>query len=135
MPVYNRFSLCQYARPVRRGPSDGIFCILPFSTSLLRITGTPPQFISEETKFCSISLAATIRGFFDSVYMAIERIRGNTRKILALNKSTIILKLPLTTIFPRAVATNISMIAFAACIFQGLLFVYASVGCFRIVLL
>ncbi len=102
-----------------------VACALPFTPTLLRLTATPDRFIEIGTKYFIVTLVATIISFFNAVYIAIERARGNSKRILALNTMTIVLKLILTAIFIYLLHADIVMIAVATVIAQGVLFCFA----------
>lgn len=102
-----------------------VLCLIPFSSGLLRVFGTPEDFIAVGARYFSVTLFSTVLNFFNNVYIAIERSRGNSRRILKLNMFVIILKLVLTAIFIYGLNGDITMIAVATVISQTLLFVMA----------
>ena len=102
-----------------------VLCILPFTPVLLRLCGTPEDFINVGTKYFIITLFSTVLSFFNNVYIAIERSRGNSKRILRLNMFVIILKLSITAYFIYGLNADITMIAVASVISQAFLFVMA----------
>ena len=102
-----------------------VLCMIPFSSGLLRLFGTPEDFISVGARYFSVTLFSTVLNFFNNVYIAIERSRGNSRRILKLNLFVIALKLTLTAIFIYGLNGDITMIAVATVISQVFLFVMA----------
>ena len=102
-----------------------VLCLIPFSSGLLRLFGTPEDFISVGARYFSVTLFSTVLNFFNNVYIAIERSRGNSRRILKLNMFVIALKLTLTAIFIYGLNGDITMIAVATVISQVFLFVMA----------
>lgn len=102
-----------------------VACALPFTPVLLRLTATPERFIEIGTRYFIVTLVATIISFFNAVYIAIERARGNSKRILKLNTMTIILKLSITAVFIYLLHADIVMIAVATVIAQSVLFCIA----------
>lgn len=102
-----------------------VLAILPFTPALLELCGTPADFIAIGTKYFVITLFATVLGFFNNVYIAIERSRGNSKRILRLNMVVIVLKLSLTAVFIYGLHSDITMIAVATVISQSFLLIMA----------
>lgn len=97
----------------------GILLFLaPFTPQFLRIMNTPEEFISEGSTYFILELVAMVITFFNSVYIAIERVRGNSRRILYLNMSVIVVKLGLTAWFVYGLAGDVTMIAIATILSQ-----------------
>ncbi len=107
------------------GIALAVLCLIPFSSGLLRLFGTPEDFIAVGARYFSVTLFSTVLNFFNNVYIAIERSRGNSRRILKLNMFVIVLKLTLTAIFIYGLNGDITMIAVATVISQLFLFVMA----------
>lgn len=102
-----------------------VLCLIPFSSGLLRLFGTPEDFIAVGARYFSVTLFSTVLSFFNNVYIAIERSRGNSRRILKLNMFVVVLKLVLTAIFIYGLNGDVTMIAVATVISQAFLFVMA----------
>lgn len=102
-----------------------VILLMPFVPLFLRITGTPEDFISIGARYFVISLAATVVGFFNNVYIAIERARGNSKRIMYLNMGIIVLKLSITAVFIYILNAGVTMIAVATLISQSALFCIA----------
>lgn len=102
-----------------------VLIMIPFTPVLLRAMGTPDDFIDVGTKYFTITLFATILNFFNNVYIAIERSRGNSKRILRLNMFVITLKLSITAFFIYGLNADITMIAVASVISQLFLFIMA----------
>lgn len=102
-----------------------VLLMLPFTPHLLRLFGTPDDFIDVGTRYFIITLFATVLSFFNNVYIAIERSRGNSKRILRLNLFVIILKLSITAFFIYVLNADITMIAVASVISQGFLLIMA----------
>lgn len=102
-----------------------VLLLVPFTPQFLRVMGTPEVFIQVGTKYFIITIFSTILSFFNNVYIAIERSRGNSKRILRLNMGVIILKLSITAYFIYILHADITMIAVASVISQAFLFVMA----------
>lgn len=107
------------------GISVIVLIMTPFTPTLLRLMGTPDDFISVGTRYFVVTIFSTILNFFNNVYIAIERSRGNSKLILRLNMIVIIVKLSITAFFIYGLNAGITMIAVASVISQGLLFIMA----------
>lgn len=105
--------------------SLAVLCLAPITPAFLRITGTPEEFIAVGSKYFVVTLFATVLSFFNNVYIAIERSRGNSKRILRLNMLVITLKLSITAIFIYGLNADITMIAVASVISQSFLFIMA----------
>ena len=102
-----------------------VILFMPFTSFFLRITGTPEAFITIGARYFVITLFATVISFFNNVYIAIERARGNSKRIMYLNTGVILIKLILTVIFIYGLHADITMIAIATVISQFMLFLIA----------
>ena len=90
-----------------------IILIIPFTPTLLRLTGTPEIFVAMGSTYFAITLIGIIVQFFTSIYISCERCRGRSRKILMLNMSVILIKLALTALFVYVLEGDIISIAWA----------------------
>ncbi|MBE6350765.1 MAG: MATE family efflux transporter [Spirochaetaceae bacterium] len=99
--------------------------ILPFTPQILQFLGTPETFITLGTTYFNITLIGTLLSFVNNVYIAIERARGNSKRILRLNMAVIITKISLTAIFIYGFQGGITMIAIATVIAQSVMFIFA----------
>lgn len=102
-----------------------LLILIPFAPQFLRFAKTPEEFIAEGTTYFILDLIGTVLNFFNSVYIAIERARGNSRRILHLNMGVILVKLSLTALFVYGFHSGINMIAAATIISQCLMFAAA----------
>ena len=100
----------------------GILAVLvPFTPQFLRFAKTPETFIAEGSRYFILELFAMVISFFNNVYIAIERARGNSRRILYLNLMVIASKLFLTALFVYGMNGTINSIALSTIISQTLL--------------
>jgi len=91
-----------------------VLMAIPFSPVILRVLGTTDDFIEVGATYFSVQLLSTMLSFFNNVYIAIERSRGNSKRILRLNMIVILVKLSLTAFFVYILKSNITMIAVAS---------------------
>lgn len=87
--------------------------LLPFSTQILRLAKTPEAFIAEGRAYFIVNLFDMVVTFFNNIYIAVERSRGNSRLILYLNLASVAVKLSLTALFVYGLGSGITMIAVA----------------------
>ncbi|MGN0298165.1 MAG: MATE family efflux transporter [Lachnospiraceae bacterium] len=95
-----------------------LFVLIPLSTPLLRLANTPESLIEVGARYFSIELLGLVITFFNNVYIAIERARGGSKRILYLNIIVMIIKLSLTAYFVYILDGTIEMIAWATVISQ-----------------
>ena len=81
--------------------------------------------ISIGTEYFAVELPSIVLNFFNSVYIAVERARGNSKLILRINVLVLVIKLILTAVFIYILNGGIIMIAAANLISQGIFFIIA----------
>lgn len=108
-----------------------VLAIVPFSSALLRATGTPEAFINEGSLYFSISIISLVIAYFNTIYISIEKTRGKSRKILILNLISVMLKLLLTALFVYLMNGTIIHIAIATLISNLSIFIVAIFGLSR----
>ncbi len=99
----------------------------PFTSSFLRLMGTPEVFIQAGSVYFALHLLDNVLVLFNTAYIAIERSRGNSTRILTLNLISMVVKLGLNTLFVVVLNLGIEMMAVAticsnAVIFSGFLY-------------
>ncbi len=102
-----------------------VLCLIPFAESFLRLNGTTESMIKAGAEYFTVELIAIVLNFFNSVYIAVERSRGNSRLILRLNFIVLSVKLALTAFFVYVLDGEAVMIAAATLISQGIFFLFA----------
>ena len=98
-----------------------LLVLVPFTPEFLRLMNTPEEFIADGSTYFRLELFGMVITFFNNVYIAIERARGNSKRILILNTAVIVVKLGLTAWFVYGLDGGINMISqsfllLAACI-------------------
>ena len=99
--------------------------ILPFTESFLRLAGTPDELIAVGREYFTIQLFVMVVNFLNSVYISVERARGNARRIFILNIAMILVKLGLTAYFVYVLESGLNMIAVASLVSELSMFVFA----------
>lgn len=98
-----------------------LLCVMPFSSVLLRAARTPENLVAIGSRYFAVELLGIVISFLNNVYIAVERARGNSRRILYLNFVVIAVKLGLTAFFVYVLQSDITMIAVATVISQSIL--------------
>ena len=101
--------------------------LLPFTEEFLKLAGTPAEFMADGVSYFRLDLIGMVIMFFNSVYISVERARGNSKRILYLNVIVITVKLFLTALFVYVFHMGIHMIATATIISQTLMFTAAAI--------
>ncbi len=99
--------------------------LIPFSAGFLRILKTPEELIETGIGYFRIQILCLMLSFFNTVYIAIERSRGHSRRILVLNLVVVGIKLGLSAVFVYVMQGDVVLIAAATLISQAVLTVYA----------
>ena len=99
--------------------------LVPFAEPFLRLLQTPQELIDTGAGYFRVEILTLVVGFFNTVYIAIERSRGHARKILILNLSMIAVKLVLSAVFVYILHGGLILIAVATLAGQLLLLAYA----------
>ncbi|MGN0158793.1 MAG: MATE family efflux transporter [Brotaphodocola sp.] len=102
--------------------------LIPFTPQFLRFLKTPEVFIAEGSLYFILELIAMVISFFNNIYIAIERARGNSRRILFLNTAVIAIKLSLTAYFVYVLHCKVHMIAVSTIISQSALLAAAIIN-------
>lgn len=91
--VSTLFAMCGILSVVILG-----ICV-PFTPQVLRLFGAPEVLIEQGTTYFVLELVGMVVSFFNSVYIAIERARGNSKRIFWLNMAVTLAKLALSAFF------------------------------------
>lgn len=102
-----------------------LLVFVPFAEPFLRMAKTPDEFIVVGKQYFIIETFSLVIMFFNNVYIAIERARGNSRRILNLNVLIIVVKLSLTAWFVYGLQGDVTSIAIATLLSQLALFAIA----------
>jgi len=99
--------------------------LVPFAPAFLRLLRTPEDLIATGVGYFRVEILTLVINFFNTVYIAIERSRGNAKKILKLNMGIILVKLSLSAFFVYVMHSGVTMIAVSTLVGQVLLLGYA----------
>jgi Na+-driven multidrug efflux pump len=88
-----------------------ILILSPLITPFLHMTNTPQEFIYMGRNFFFIDLIGTLVAILNGVYIAIERARGNSKRILYLNVSATVVKFTLTIVSVSILGQGVTFIA------------------------
>ena len=105
-----------------------LLVLVPFTPEFLRLMNTPEEFIADGSTYFRLELFGMVITFFNNVYIALERARGNSKPILILNTAVIVVKLGLTAWFVYGLGGGINMISCATIISQSLLLLAACIN-------
>ncbi len=97
---------------------------------LLAVLRTPAEVIDGSLGYYLVQMASTVILAFNSVYMGVERAKGNTRMILALNVVAMVVKMGLSALFVLGMDLGMTSVALATLIAQGMLSILAAVVLF-----
>ena len=102
-----------------------LVAILPFTNGFLRLAGTPEELIEVGARYFAVELIGLVVKFLNNVYIAVERARGNSRRIMYLNFLVIAVKLSMTAVFVYILHSGLVMIAVASVASQMVLLAFA----------
>lgn len=95
--------------------------ILPLTDPFLRMVNTPPALIEIGRIYFIVDMISMVSAFLNNAYIAVERVRGNTVRILWLNIAFAVSKLALTAWFVYGLGSSTGGIAAASLIAQLLM--------------
>lgn len=99
--------------------------LIPFSRQIMLLAHTPEALLKEGQAYFNVELLSVGFNFFNTVYIAIERTRGHSKKILNLNLGMTFIKLGLTAFFVYVLKSTVVMIGVASLISQIFVTVFA----------
>lgn len=99
--------------------------ILPFTVPFLRFIKTPEDLIAVGAPYFALELITMVLIFLNNVYIAVERARGNSKRILYMNLFVILTKFILTAIFVYILNGDLIMISFATMVSQFIILGFA----------
>jgi putative MATE family efflux protein len=98
-----------------------LLCAIPFSKPILRLLRTPEEFITTGSGYFSVTMVVVILNFYTTLYLNIEKTRGNTMRIMLLNIGTMSIKLLCSFYFIYRRGSSIVMVAVSTAIAYGCL--------------
>jgi len=88
--------------------------IIPTAIPILRLINTPEEFISGGWYFFLIGLINTAIGFMNGIYIALEAIQGNSKRIMKINMIATILRAIFTAFSVYILRGGVTFIAISA---------------------
>jgi putative MATE family efflux protein len=98
--------------------------IIPLATPILRFTNTPEEFITLGRTYFLIEFFSTMLMFLNGIYIALERVQGNTKRILNMNLVAMVIRLSFTAFSVYILREGITFIAISTLLSQGFIFVF-----------
>ena len=98
---------------------------IPLTEPFLKLAATPDILIKAGASYFSIEILTMAVSFINNIYIAVERSRGNTSRILWMNMLVLVSKLILTAIFVYIFNGGLHMIAIATLLSQSILLIFA----------
>lgn len=120
--VSSVYALCIFLGAVILG------ILVPFAAGFLKISGTPDSLVAIGTAYFRVELLATVLSFFNTIYVSIERARGNTGRILYINIIISVVKLVFTALFVYVLHGDVITIAWATVISQAVMFIFSIIN-------
>jgi putative MATE family efflux protein len=105
--------------------------MLIFGRPLLQLLNATPEIISKGMGYYNIQIITTVMIAVNSVFMGVERAKGNTKTVMNLNIIAMIIKIGLTSFFVLVLNQGTLFVAFATLIAQGFLMVLAMITLFH----
>jgi len=99
--------------------------IIPFAKPFMRLLKTPEDLITVGAGYFRLQMFNLIVSFFNTVYIAVERSRGHSRRIMFLNLAVIAVKPSLSGLFVYVLKSGVIMIAVATLCSQLVLLTFA----------
>ena len=97
---------------------------LPLAVPIMRISGVSDELIAIGTGYFIVQILTLAFVFYNSVFMAMQKAKGNTKIMFWLNIATMIVKLSLSLLFIWGMGKrNIMWVAIATMIGQAMMFV------------
>jgi len=106
-----------------------IFClgimilILPLTTPILRLSNVPEEFIGIGRTYFTIEFMGVMLMILNGMYIALERVQGNAKRILKLNIVAMVIRLSFTAFSVYILREGITFIAISVLISQSFIFV------------
>lgn len=112
--------------------SGFIVALIPFTSTILKLLGTPESFIEIGSKYFIIKLVYCVLFILTTVYVGIERLRGKSKKLLILNLVTALVDFCLTWFFVYKLNCDVTMLAVAPVISTSILLIFGIFNlCFK----
>ena len=107
-----------------------IFClvvfilVVPLVTPILRFMNAPEEFIELGRNYFLIEFFSVMIMFLNAIYIALERVQGNAKRILNMNLVSMVMRLSFTAFSVYILQEGITFIAISTLLSQSFIFVY-----------
>ena len=97
--------------------------MIPLATPILRLMNTPEEFVILGRNYFLIEFFGTMMMFLNGIYIALERVQGNAKRILKMNLVAMVIRLSFTAFSVYILRRGITFIAISTLLSQGFIFV------------
>ncbi|MEM5948101.1 MATE family efflux transporter [Spirochaetia bacterium 38H-sp] len=108
-----------------------VFLVLPFAPWVLKVFKMPDELTGLGTAIFRLELIGLIFVFINTFYFAIERARGNTKKIFYWNLLILVSRLMLSLFFIKVLYLGPVFLSVASIIAESFVFIFAAGGFFK----
>jgi len=98
--------------------------IVPLATPILRFMNTPEEFITLGRTYFLIEFVSTMVMILNGIYIALERVQGNAKRILNMNLIAMIIRLSFTAFSVYILHEGVTFIAISTLLSQSFIFVF-----------
>lgn len=98
----------------------GVLCV--FAVPFMRLCGMPEELMAAGAGYFRVSMIELMLQAFNDMYIAVERARGNAKRILYVNLLCIVVKGTMTALFVFGLSGTVTSIAVASVIAQACVF-------------
>ena len=98
--------------------------IVPLATPILRMMNTPEQFITLGRTYFLIEFVSTMILFLNGIYIALERVQGNAKRILNMNLVAMVIRLSFTAFSVYILREGVTFIAISTLLSQSFIFIF-----------
>lgn len=99
-----------------------IIVMVPLATPLLRFINTPEEFVTLGRNYFLIEFGATMLMILNGIYIALERVQGNSKRILKMNLVAMVMRLSFTAFSVYILNQGVIFIAISTILSQGFIF-------------
>ena len=106
-----------------------LFCLallmlmMPLTTPLLRFMNTPAEFVILGRNYFLIEFVGTMLMILNGIYIALERVQGNAKRILNMNLVAMVIRLSFTAFSVYILNEGVTFIAISTLLSQSFIFI------------
>jgi len=102
-----------------------IIIIIPLAAPILRFANMPEELITSARVYFSIEFLGVMLMFLNGIYIALERVQGNAKKILYMNLVAMVIRIGFTAFSIYILCEGVVFIAISIVLSQLFIFAYA----------